>query len=91
MTIPSHLEGSAEFENANPERASYWRDFYDRLAEFEETILAQMLELSRNMPEDQRRIVDETNIMPLRSLIDDFKRRRDLWAQKQSGPSQGAG
>ena len=50
-----------------------------------------MLEPSRNMPEDQRRIVDETNLAPLRSLIDDFKRRRDLWAQKQTGPSQETG
>ena len=46
---------------------------------FEEVILGQMIALSSEMPEEDRRVVEETNTGPLRSLIEDFKGRRDLW------------
>ena len=76
--VPLHPEGSESPDTANMDRASYWRDFYDRVIAFEETILGQMLDLPREMSEGERRLVQETNIGPLSSLIEDFKGRRDL-------------
>jgi hypothetical protein len=79
MIIPPHLEGSESPNTSGRDRATYWREFYDRVIAFEETILSQMIDLSREMTEDERRLVEETNTGPLSSLIEDFKSRRDLW------------
>jgi hypothetical protein len=36
------------------------------------------------MSAEQRQLVEETNIGPLRFLIEDFKLRRDLWRRKDA-------
>jgi hypothetical protein len=82
VRTPLHPEGSESPENADSARAAHWRQFYDQVINFEERILRQMIELSSNMSEDQRLLVKETNIQPLTVLIDDFRRRRELWRQK---------
>jgi hypothetical protein len=61
------------------DRATYWREFYDRMIAFEEKILSRMIDLSREMTEDERPLVEETNTGPVRSMIEDFKSRCDLW------------
>ena len=60
-------------------RATYWAEFYDRLVQFESRILATMIELSAKLTGDEKKMVEETNIQPLRDLIADFARRRDAW------------
>jgi hypothetical protein len=65
-------------------RAAHWREFYDRAIASEEQIHDQMVELSREMPEDQRRLVEEADIEPLSSWIEDFRRRRDVWKGKEA-------
>lgn len=77
--MPSLPEGSESPDTADRARATHWREFYDRMLAFEEVILGQMIALSSEMPEEDRRVVEETNTGPLRSLIEDFKGRRDLW------------
>jgi hypothetical protein len=79
VNVPPHSEGSESPETADRTRATYWREFYDRMITFEEAILSQMIAISREMPEGEQRLVEETNTGPLSSLIEDFKRRRDLW------------
>ncbi|HEY8810923.1 MAG TPA: hypothetical protein VIO86_00370 [Candidatus Dormibacteraeota bacterium] len=82
--MPLHPEGSESPETADSARAAHWREFYDQVINFEERILRQMIELSSNMAEEQRHLVQETNIQPLGALIDDFKRRRQLWRQRDA-------
>ena len=79
MTVPPHPEGSETPDTVDRTRATYWREFYDRMIAFEEMILREMIELSSEMSEDERLLVEETNTGPLRSLIEDFKGRRDVW------------
>ena len=79
MILPPHLEGSESPHNSARDRATQWREFYDRMIAFEETILGEMIDLSREMTEEEQRLVQETNIAPLSSMIEDFRVRRDLW------------
>jgi hypothetical protein len=77
--MTTHPEGSESPDTVDRTRASYWREFYDRMIAFEEVILREMIDLSSEMPEEERRLVEETNTGPLSSLIENFKGRRDLW------------
>lgn len=85
MALPPDIEGSESPESADSERAAYWSEFYDRLIAFEEAILGQMKDLSQNMSKDHRVVVEDTNIKPLGALIEDFRRRRDLWQGAERG------
>jgi hypothetical protein len=72
MDTPSLPEGSESPETADTERAAQWRQFYDQVISFEEG----------NPRPDDRAVpgyvgpaeapVQETNIGPLRFLIEDF-------------------
>lgn len=77
--MTTHPEGSESPDTVGRARASYWREFYDRMIAFEGVILREMIDLSSEMPEEERRLVEETNTGPLSSLIENFKGRRDLW------------
>jgi hypothetical protein len=72
MDTPSLPEGFESPETADTERAAQWRQFYDQVISFEEGILGQMIELSRDMSAQQKRLVQETKIGPLRFLIENF-------------------
>jgi hypothetical protein len=56
---------------------------YDELVRFESRILEQMEEVAGSLSEEARNEVETSNIMPLRALIDEFKRRRDSWAERR--------
>ena len=87
MSSPLRPEGSESPETADGARAAHWREFYDQVIAFEERILRQMIDLSSSMSAEQRQLVEETNIGPLRFLIEDFKLRRDLWRRMDAPTS----
>jgi hypothetical protein len=57
---------------------------YEELVRFESRILEQMEEVAGSLSEEARKEVETSNIMPLRDLIDGFRRRRDSWAQRRN-------
>jgi hypothetical protein len=68
-------------------RAAHWVQFYAQLVEFENRILQTMEEHARELPRDQARAVEVTNIKPMRELIADFERRRDRWKEAAGSAS----
>jgi hypothetical protein len=56
---------------------------YEELVRFESRILEQMEEVAGSLSEEARNEVETSNIMPLRALIDEFRRRRDSWAERR--------
>jgi len=54
---------------------------YGELIRFESQILEQMEQLAGSLTELARNEVETSNIMPLRALIDELRRRRDSWAE----------
>jgi hypothetical protein len=56
---------------------------YEELVRFETRILEQMTELAGTLSEHAREEVEASNMGPLRGLIDEFRRRRDSWADRR--------
>jgi hypothetical protein len=56
---------------------------YEELIRFESGILEKMDELASSLSEAAREEVEVSNIEPLRSLIDELRRRRDSWAERR--------
>jgi hypothetical protein len=56
---------------------------YEELVRFESQILQQMEELARSLTAEARAEVEASNIVPLRDLIGEFRRRRDSWAERR--------
>ena len=79
---PQHAEGSETPETASLSRAEHWAGFYARLVTFEEEILDQMLQLSQRLSDAEQKVVDETNLEPMRVLIEDFRRRGNNWSKR---------
>jgi flagellar biosynthesis chaperone FliJ len=71
-----------EAESATPERARHWTAFYQELIGYEERILESMRELSAGMTAGEKEAVRKTNLEPLEELIDDFRRRLELWRRR---------
>ena len=72
-------------ESAPAARAVERVSHYDQLIRFETRILEQMKELAQSLTVEARREVEESNIGPLRALIDELERRRDSWAKRRDG------
>jgi hypothetical protein len=68
-----------EDTEAAPGRARHWAAFYLELIGYEERILESMRELSAGMSAGEQEAVRKTNLEPLEELIDDFRRRLELW------------
>ena len=64
---------------ARPAGAGDWEEFYTELIEFEERVLVSMRELSAGMTKREQEAVRRTDLEPLEELIDDLRRRLDLW------------
>jgi hypothetical protein len=79
-------EGASE-QGRPAGRAAHWVQFYAQLVEFETRILQTMEEHARNLPRDQFRAVELTNLKPMRELIADFERRRDRWREAAGSAS----
>jgi hypothetical protein len=77
-------EKSSDAVNAD-ERVAH----YEELIRFESRILQQMEGLAGSLSEEARNEVETSNIMPLRALIDGFRKRRDSWAERRD-PSRPA-
>lgn len=75
-------EGPQQEEGATPERARHWTAFYEELIGYEERILESMRELSAGMTAGEKEAVRKTNLEPLEELIDDFRRRLELWRRR---------
>src|ERR1700730_16882508 len=79
-------EGTAEAPDeqsaASPERARHWAAFYQELISYEERILESMRELSAGMSAGEKEAIKKTNLEPLEELIDDFRRRLELWRHR---------
>lgn len=72
----------AQQADESPERARHWAAFYQELIGHEERILESMRELSVGMSAGQKEAVRKTNLEPLEELIDDFRRRLELWRRR---------
>ncbi len=75
---PQQEEGEPEA----PGRARHWAAFYQELIGYEERILESMRELSAGMSAGEKEAVRKTNLEPLEELIDDFRRRLELWRKR---------
>src|ERR1700716_469359 len=71
--------GDAE---AAPARAQPWTAFYQELIGYEERILESMRELSAGMTAGGKEAVRQTNLEPLEELLEDFRRRLELWRRR---------
>ena len=76
------LQQQEEADGATPERARHWTAFYQELIGYEERILESMRELSADMTAGEKEAVRKTNLEPLEELIDDFRRRLELWRRR---------
>ena len=72
-------EGS---EASSSERARHWAAFYQELIGYEERILESMRDLSVGMSAGEKEAIKRTNLEPLEELIDDFRRRLELWRRR---------
>jgi hypothetical protein len=88
---PDHPDAAETPENAGRRRAEYWSEFYRSLVAFEEDILERMVQLAESIPPDQKRVVEETNIKPMRLLIEDFRLRHDLWSNRVAEINRASG
>jgi hypothetical protein len=68
--------------DATYERARHWAAFYQELIGYEERILESMRELSAGMSAGEKEAVRKTNLEPLEELLDDFRRRLELWRRR---------
>jgi hypothetical protein len=75
-------EAPADGDSSSAFRAAERVAHYDELIRFESRILDQMLALGGTLTADARDEVEESNIAPLRALIDELRRRRDSWAER---------
>ena len=80
-----------EAEAAAPGRARHWAAFYQELIGYEERILESMRELSAGMTAGEKEAVRKTNLEPLEELIDDFRRRLELWRRRIEADEAGGG
>jgi hypothetical protein len=64
------------------DRARHWAAFYQELISYEERILESMRELSADMTAGEKEAVRKTNLEPLEELLDDFRRRLELWRKR---------
>src|ERR1700704_488150 len=71
-----------EADGATPERARHWTAFYQELIGYEERILESMRELSADMTVGEKEAVRKTNLEPLEELLEDFRRRLELWRRR---------
>src|ERR1700694_3097360 len=71
-----------ETEAATPEKARHWTAFYQELIGYEERILESMRELSAGMTAGEKEAVKKTNLEPLEELLDDCRRRLELWRRR---------
>ncbi len=71
-----------EAGEASLDRARHWAAFYQELIGYEERILESMRELSAGMTADEKEAVRKTNLEPLEELLDDFRRRLELWRRR---------
>ena len=69
-------------EASSSERARHWAAFYQELISYEERILESMRELSAGMSAGEKEAIKKTNLEPLEELIDDFRRRLELWRHR---------
>ena len=79
--LNAHLDirEGEDLSSESVEEAERWIRFYEELGAFEKRILASMEDLSARMPRDRRQAVEESNIIPMRELIDSFEQRASLW------------
>jgi hypothetical protein len=80
-------------EASGSERARHWAAFYQELISYEERILESMRDLSAGMSAGEKEAIKKTNLEPLEELIDDFRRRLELWrhrieTEERSEPEQ---
>ena len=78
--------GDAEAAHA---RARHWTAFYQELIRYEERILESMRELSAGMTAGEKEAVRKTNLEPLEELLDDFRRRLELWRHRMETDEAG--
>jgi hypothetical protein len=78
-----------EGEQASHERARHWTAFYQELIGYEERILDSMRELSAGMTAGEKEAVRKTNLEPLEELLDDFRRRLELWRRRMEADEAG--
>lgn len=69
-------------ESSSAARAVERVAHYDELIRFESRILEQMRALAGTLTAEARDAVEESNLAPLRALIDELRRRRDSWAER---------
>jgi hypothetical protein len=67
---------------SSSERARHWAAFYQELISYEERILESMRDLSAGMTAGEKEAIKKTNLEPLEELIDDFRRRLELWRRR---------
>ena len=65
-------------DSAGKSQAARWLEFYAECIVAQERILAEMVEVAGSLTEKARDTVEETDIRPLRSVIEMCRRRRDL-------------
>jgi len=70
-------------------RARHWTGFYQELIGYEERILESMRELSAGMTAGEKEAVRKTNLEPLEELLDDFRRRLELWRRRMEADDEG--
>lgn len=78
-----------EATEAAYDRARHWAAFYQELIGYEERILESMRELSAGMTTGEKEAVRKTNLEPLEELIDDFRRRLELWRRRMEADEAG--
>src|ERR1700694_3927117 len=71
-----------EATEAAYDRARHWAAFYQELIGYEERILESMRELSAGMTAGEKEAVQKTNLEPLEELLDDCRRRLELWRRR---------
>jgi flagellar biosynthesis chaperone FliJ len=71
------------------DRARHWAAFYQELIGYEERILQSMRELSAGMTAGEKEAVQKTNLEPLEELLDDFRRRLELWRRRMEADDEG--
>jgi hypothetical protein len=79
-----------EDAGASHDRARHWAAFYQELIGYEERILESMRELSAGMTAGEKEAVRKTNLEPLEELLDDFRRRLELWRRRMVADESGS-
>jgi hypothetical protein len=79
-----------EEPEATHDRARHWTAFYQELIHYEERILESMRDLSAGMTAGEKEAVRKTNLEPLEELLDDFRRRLELWRRRMEADEVGS-